>query len=107
MRGIGTGDPQHGLDSKVAMYVDGMYMGKIIGIAFDSPDLERAEVLKGPQGSLYGRNAVAGAINLISAKPNPDEYFGKIEAGFLSMTPQQSDFQLITQNMMDGLRIKV
>ena len=82
MRGIGTGDPQHGLDSKVAMYVDGMYMGKIIGIAFDSPDLERAEVLKGPQGSLYGRNAVAGAINLISAKPNPDEYFGKIEAGF-------------------------
>ena len=53
MRGIGTGDPQHGLDSKVAMYVDGMYMGKIIGIAFDSPDLERAEVLKGPQGSLY------------------------------------------------------
>ena len=82
MRGIGTGDPQHGLDSKVAMYVDGMYMGKIIGIAFDSPDLARAEVLKGPQGSLYGRNAVAGAINLISAKPNPDEYFGKIEAGF-------------------------
>ena len=82
MRGIGTGDPQHGLDSKVAMYVDGMYMGKIIGIAFDSPDLARAEVLKGPQGSLYGRNAVAGAINLISAKPDTDEYFGKIEAGF-------------------------
>lgn len=81
MRGIGTGDPQHGLDSKVAMYVDGVYVGKIIGIAFDSPDLARAEVLKGPQGSLYGRNAVAGAINLISARPNPDEYFGKVEFG--------------------------
>jgi iron complex outermembrane receptor protein len=90
MRGIGTGDPQHGLDSKVAMYVDGMYMGKIIGIAFDSPDLARAEVLKGPQGSLYGRNAVAGAINLISAKPNPDEYFGKVEVGFGSFSQREA-----------------
>ncbi|NCG10215.1 MAG: TonB-dependent receptor plug domain-containing protein, partial [Alphaproteobacteria bacterium] len=90
MRGIGTGDPQHGLDSKVAMYVDGMYMGKIIGIAFDSPDLARAEVLKGPQGSLYGRNAVAGAINLISAKPNPDEYSGKVEIGFGSFSQREA-----------------
>ena len=73
-------------------------------------------MLKGPQGSLYGRNAVAGAINLISAKPNPDEYFGKIEAGFGSFGQRElqgyvniplddlqlSDFLLITQNMMDG-----
>ncbi len=90
MRGIGTGDPQHGLDSKVALYVDGMYMGKTIGIAFDSPDLARAEVLKGPQGSLYGRNAVAGAINLISAKPNPDEYIGKVEIGFGSFSQREA-----------------
>ena len=89
MRGIGTGDPQHGLDSKVAMYVDGMYMGKIIGIAFDSPDLARAEVLKGPQGSLYGRNAVAGAINLISAKPDTDEYFVKVELGIGSFSQRE------------------
>ena len=91
VRGIGTGDPQHGLDSKAAMYVDGVYLGKIIGLAFDSPDLERAEVLKGPQGSLYGRNAVAGAINLISAKPNPDEYFGKFSVGVGSFGKRKAE----------------
>ena len=106
MRGIGTGDPQHGLDSKVAMYVDGMYMGKIIGIAFDSPDLARAEVLKGPQGSLYGRNAVAGAINLISAKPNPDEYTGKVEVGFGSFSQREAQgFVNVPLNDSSAIRL--
>ncbi|MGC6475338.1 MAG: TonB-dependent receptor [Parvibaculales bacterium] len=82
IRGVGTIDPQHGLDSKVALYQDGMYLGKVIGLAFDSPDIARVEVLKGPQGTLYGRNSVAGAINIISAKPSTDEYFGRFQVGF-------------------------
>jgi iron complex outermembrane receptor protein len=79
LRGVGTFDPQLGLDSKVAIYSDGVYMGKTVGLAFDSPDLARVEVLKGPQGTLYGRNAVAGAINLISQAPERGETFGSFE----------------------------
>ncbi len=66
IRGIGQDDPQIGLDATVGLYVNGVYVGKTPGLAFDTPDLERIEVLKGPQGTLYGRNAVAGAINIIT-----------------------------------------
>ena len=78
IRGIGTFDPQVGQDSRVAIYQDGVYLGKTQGLAIDMPDLERVEVLKGPQGTLYGRNTVAGAINLVSARPDPSEKSGKI-----------------------------
>lgn len=77
IRGVGTGDPQVGLDSRLALYVDGVYVGKTPGLAFDAVDLERVEVLKGPQGTLYGRNAVAGAINLISRKADPSKFDAK------------------------------
>ena len=82
IRGIGTFDPQVGQDSRIAVYVDGVYLGKSQGLAFDSPDLERVEILKGPQGTLYGRNSVAGAVNLISAQPEPGEWSGKVTAEY-------------------------
>jgi iron complex outermembrane recepter protein len=82
IRGIGTFDPQVGQDSRIAVYVDGVYLGKSQGLAFDSPDLERVEILKGPQGTLYGRNSVAGAVNLISALPEPGEWSGKVTAEY-------------------------
>jgi len=76
IRGIGQDDPQIGLDATVGLYVNGVYIGKTPGLAFDSPDLERIEVLKGPQGTLYGRNAVAGAINIITKGAEIGEDFG-------------------------------
>ena len=82
IRGIGTYDPQVGQDSRVAIYQDGVYLGKTQGLGIDMPDLARVEILKGPQGTLYGRNTVAGAINLISATPNPGELSGKINAEY-------------------------
>jgi len=82
IRGIGILDPQVGQDARVAIYQDGIYLGKTQGLAFDMPDLERIEVLKGPQGTLYGRNSVGGAVNLISARPNSDEFSGRIKAEY-------------------------
>ena len=84
IRGIGQDDPQIGLDATVGLYVNGVYIGKTPGLAFDTPDLERIEVLKGPQGTLYGRNAVAGAINIITKGAEIGEGFtgnATLEAG--------------------------
>lgn len=80
IRGIGTFDPQIGQDSRTAIYVDGVYYGRTQGLAFDSPDLGRVEILKGPQGTLYGRNAVSGAVNLISVAPDTERTSGAIDA---------------------------
>lgn len=82
IRGIGTFDPQVGQDSRVAIYQDGVYLGKTQGLAFDLPDMQRIEILKGPQGTLYGRNTVAGAVNLISAQPDPSGYSGRLLAEY-------------------------
>ena len=58
-----TNDPANGI------YIDGVYLGKSVGSAIDIIDLERIEVLRGPQGTLYGRNSVGGAISFVTAKP--------------------------------------
>lgn len=78
IRGIGLNDPQIGLDTTVGLYVDEVYIGKSSGLVFDTPDLERIEVLKGPQGTLYGRNAVAGAINIVTKGAEVGEFQGSV-----------------------------
>lgn len=72
IRGIGDNDPILTSDSPVGVYVDGIILGRSAGSAFDILDLERVEVLRGPQGTLYGRNTIGGAVNLITAKPADD-----------------------------------
>lgn len=81
IRGIGTAQVGIGIDPRVALYTDGIYLGKTPGLAFDALELERIEVLKGPQGTLYGRNAVGGAINLISSRASTETVSGKIKVG--------------------------
>ena len=69
IRGIGDQEPVLTSDSPVSIYVDGVVLGRSTGAVFDLVDLERIEVLRGPQGTLYGRNTIGGAVNFITAKP--------------------------------------
>ncbi|WP_226703079.1 TonB-dependent receptor [Microbulbifer elongatus] len=73
VRGIETGDFTVGSDPAVAVYVDGVYTGRGAGAEIPLADIERVEVLKGPQGTLFGRNATGGAIHIISKKPQADD----------------------------------
>lgn len=70
MRGVGTGPGSPSIDQSVAMFIDGVYYGH--ARQFDAPmvDVERVEVLRGPQGALVGRNTSAGALNIIARQPS-------------------------------------
>lgn len=73
MRGVGNNDDQITQDPSVAVYVDGIYVARTQGMVSEVAELERIEVLRGPQGSLYGRNATGGAINFITRAPQLNE----------------------------------
>ncbi len=79
IRGIGTTDFLLTVDPSVGVYVDGIYVARSVGGLLDLLDLEQIEVLKGPQGTLFGRNTVGGAIQLITRKPT-DEFRFSAEA---------------------------
>ena len=80
IRGAVTTNPAPTWEPTVGMYVDGVFIGKVLGGIFDVADLERVEVLRGPQGSLYGKNTVGGAVNLITRKPS-GELMGEVKGG--------------------------
>ena len=72
IRGVGLNDFGATNSPSAGVYVDQVYVASIAMMAFDMFDLERIEVLKGPQGTLYGRNSTAGALNIITRKPQQD-----------------------------------
>jgi iron complex outermembrane recepter protein len=70
IRGIGSATAIAGYESSVALYVDGVYSASIYSNEMDLANVDRVEILKGPQGTLYGRNATGGAINVITKAPS-------------------------------------
>jgi iron complex outermembrane receptor protein len=83
IRGIGTVGDNPGLESSVAVFIDGVYRSRT-GIGLNElGEIERVEVLRGPQGTLFGRNASAGLINIVSKKPNLNqmEGYGEVTYG--------------------------
>jgi len=77
IRGIGEANDDASTDSGVGVYVDDIYMARTSAANLSLYDLERVEVLRGPQGTLYGRNTAGGSINIITAKPT-EEFSGRI-----------------------------
>lgn len=82
MRGIGEAESFFTADPPVGMYIDDVYIARQTGAIFDLFDIERLEVLRGPQGTLYGRNSSAGAVKLVSKKPVLGEHQGQVELAF-------------------------
>lgn len=74
VRGIGQNDVQLTQDPSVALYIDGIYVGSSIGSGLETVELERIEVLRGPQGTLYGRNSTGGAVNMITQRPDLEQF---------------------------------
>lgn len=81
LRGIGTDITQPNSDPSVATYVDGIYIANVAGTITSLLGLERVEVLLGPQGTLYGKNAVGGAINVVTKSPG-QTLEGEVTAGY-------------------------
>ena len=84
IRGIGAplGLTNDGIEQGVGVYVDQVYYSRVAATTLDLVDIEQIEVLRGPQGTLYGKNTTAGAINITSKGPNFDKFEGRGEVSF-------------------------
>ncbi|MGK2908283.1 MAG: TonB-dependent receptor [Sphingobium sp.] len=80
LRGVGVDDVGFGTDPNVGVYMDDVFIGRLVGSLAGALDLERIEVLRGPQGTLYGRNSTGGAVKFVTRKPNLNDSSAKISA---------------------------
>ena len=84
IRGVGTSTSEIAFDPGVGIYVDGVFLPRALGAIVDTVDVQQVEVLRGPQGTLFGKNTVGGAINITTVKPSPElEGFAMVRPGNL------------------------
>ena len=91
MRGIGLQDHIITTDPAVGIYIDGVYLGRNMGANMDLLNIERVEVVRGPQGSLHGRNTLGGALNIVTKKPSGDGS-GRIDLKLGSLARRNANF---------------
>lgn len=104
MRGVGQQDPVAGFESGVGIYVDDVYLNRPQGAVLDLIDVERVEVLRGPQGTLYGRNTIGGAIKYVTRRLDVDDptlsarinvgNFGQFDQIVTASTPLSDTFRV-------------
>ncbi|MDX2427594.1 MAG: TonB-dependent receptor [Xanthomonadales bacterium] len=82
IRGVGQQDPVAGFESGVGIYLDDVYLNRPQAGVMDIYDVERIEVLRGPQGTLYGRNTIGGAIKYVTKRLDPDTVEGKVKFSY-------------------------
>lgn len=103
IRGVGQQDPVAGFEAGVGLYIDDVYLNRPQAAVLDIYDVERIEVLRGPQGTLYGRNTIGGAIKYVT-KGLSDEREGKIRASY--GTANQMDLVLTGSTpLSDNFRV--
>ena len=90
IRGVGQVDPTAAVDPGVGIYLDEVYLGRAVGGAIDFGDIEGVEVLRGPQGTLFGRNTIGGAILVRTRQPELGVFGGKAR------------FRVGTDNLYEG-----
>ncbi len=93
IRGIGQISVELFSDPGVGIYVDGVYLARAQGAVFDLVDLERIEVLRGPQGTLFGKNTIGGAISLVTRKPHAG-FEGEVSLGAGNYGRRSGDLHL-------------
>ena len=106
IRGIGSLYRGVGRDVAVAQYSNDLYFDEPYGVVSSLYDMERVEVLRGPQGTLYGRNSIAGAINYINKRPNLKE----VEFGAEAEAASFNGFRLngfVNKPFVDGLAVRI
>src|SRR6185312_11531890 len=81
IRGFSNGSLNPSVDAPIGLYVDDVYIGRAVGAAFDLADLEQLEVLRGPQGTLFGRNATGGALSFHTKRPS-GQFDAHLETSF-------------------------
>lgn len=108
IRGVGANTSTTGSETGVAMHVDGVFIARAEAQLTSLFDLQRVEVLRGPQGSLYGRNAVGGSINLITARPTHDvEGYAHLTYGnYDALTAEGAIGGPITDNLLGRVAFK-
>lgn len=105
IRGIGS-DNSQGFEQSVGMYIDGIYYGRAQLFRTPMMDMERVELLRGPQSILFGKNSIAGALNLATAKPT-DEFEGKVSVSHEFEHNQDEVNAVISGPLTENLRARV
>ena len=101
IRGFGNGSNNVGVEPSVGVFIDGVYRSRAAAQIGDLPSIQRVEVLRGPQSTLFGKNASAGVVSVVTRKPS-DTFGGSVEASFGNFNLQRYK-GYVTGPIADGL----